>query len=73
MIGLTGWCVTRGSGGWVNHSATHRFMPYETWILKRPMYYCHCGKKIKPEEYIEYSKYLVARDKAITKYMRGLR
>lgn len=70
---LTGWCVTRGSGGGVNHSATHRFMLYETWILRTPMYYCRCGKKIKPEEYIEYSKYLIAREKALEKYIRSRR
>lgn len=73
MIGLTEWCVTSGSGGYTGYSATHRFTPYNTWILNRPMYYCSCGKKIKPEEYIEYSKYLITRKKALDTYIRNLK
>ncbi len=73
MTEIKGWCVTRGDGGWVNHSATHRFTPYDTLILRRPMYYCDCRKKVSPEEYIEYSKYLIARRKALDAYMRNLK
>lgn len=70
MTEIKEWCVTSSGGGRINYRATHRFMPYETWILRTPMYYCKCGKKIKPEEYIEYSKYLVAREKALDAYMK---
>lgn len=62
------WCKTKQSGGYVNYSSAHRFIPYETLILRRPMYYCECGKKCTPEEYIEYSKYLIARDMATRNY-----
>lgn len=62
MSELYGWCVTEKKG-WVQYNASHSFYPYETFFLRRPMYYCPCGKKICPEEYIEYSKYLIARKK----------
>jgi len=72
MTELKGWCITSNGGGWVNHSATHRFTYYETLILRRPMYYCKCGKKISPEEYLEYSNYLIARNKARRSFMEKL-
>lgn len=65
MTELKSWCVTRGPGGWVDYSVTHNFKPYDTFFLKRPMYYCNCGKKVTPEDYLEYSKYLTARKKVI--------
>jgi len=72
MTELQGWCIT-SKGSWVNHSATHRFTYYETLILRRPMYYCNCGKKISPEEYLEYSKYLIARNKVMKSYKEKLK
>lgn len=70
MTELRGRCVKEHKGT-IGYSATHRFMPYETLILRRPMYYCDCGQKITPDEYYEYSKYLIARKKAIQKYMEN--
>ena len=63
-----GWCIKRYSGGCIGYSSTHRFTPYNTLILRRLMYYCACGKKISQEEYGEYSRYLIARDKAVEKW-----
>jgi len=37
------------------------------------MYYCNCGKKIYPEEYLEYSKYLIARNKVMKSYKEKLK
>lgn len=56
------WCITEYKGGYVGYSPIHKFVPYNTLILRRPMYYCSCGKRITPEEYKEY---LVARDKIV--------
>jgi len=73
MTQLKDWCITYKRGGWIQYDATHKFTYYETLILRRPMYYCKCGKKIYPEEYIEYSKYLIARDKALSSYMEKIK
>ena len=65
------WCIKKYSNGSIGHSRKHRFEPYNTLILRRKMYYCMCGKKIKPEEYLEYRKYLEEMEKYIEAYCKN--
>lgn len=59
------WCVRDSVGGYTSYFSTHEFKPYNTLILGTPRYKCACGNKINPEEYIEYSKYILARSKVL--------
>lgn len=72
MADLKGWCIINYGNGSVGRSATHSFRPYKTWFKRKPMYYCWCGKKITPDEYEIYSKYLIKREQAIKAYMEKL-
>ena len=66
---MNDWCKGKGAGGWMEYSRTHKYKHYQTFFLKREMYYCiKCGKKIVPEEFEEYIKYNTALNKAMEEY-----
>ena len=61
-------CIVKHRNGFVDYKSTHKFIQYHTFFLRREMYKCICGKKIEPETYEEYNKYIIAREKALDVY-----